>query len=112
MAVRLTRFSDCIRLHLMKIHSSAAGLVRLEDLPNIGKSIASDLRGIGIPTPLELSRHSPLETFGKLATQMGKRHDPCVLHTLLSVQHFQKTGESLPWWKFTEDGKRLLRDSR
>ena len=36
---------------------------------------------------------------------MGKRHDPCVYYTLLSVQHFGKTSESLPWWNFTEQGK-------
>jgi hypothetical protein len=43
---------------------------------------------------------------------MGKRHDPCVLYTFLAVEHFLQTAEPLPWWKFTEAGKRLLRESR
>ena len=40
---------------------------RLEDLPNIGKSIAADLRGLGILSPAELFDHDPLETFDALA---------------------------------------------
>lgn len=38
---------------------------------------------------------------------MGHRHDPCVL-TLMSVQHFLESGEALPWWTFTGEGKKLL----
>ena len=70
---------------------------RLEDLPNMGKSIAADLRGLGILSPEQMSTRDPLETFQALARAMGCRHDPCVLYTLLSVVHFQKTGEALPW---------------
>jgi predicted flap endonuclease-1-like 5' DNA nuclease len=33
---------------------------RLEDLPNIGTSIAGDLRGLGIYSPAELATHNPL----------------------------------------------------
>ena len=94
----------------MKIHPDAA-VSRLEDLPNVGKSIASDLRALGIATPLDFARHAPLDLYHRLAPLMGKRHDPCVLHTFLAVEHFLKTAEALPWWKFTEAGKRLLRDN-
>lgn len=94
---------------IMKIHP-AAQVKRLEDLPNIGKSIAADLRGLGILTPEELSKRAPLDVFNELAGPMNQRHDPCVLHTLLAVEHFQKTAESVPWWKFTQEGKRLLRE--
>lgn len=81
---------------------------RLEELPNIGHSIAADLRAIGIDQPGRLLEHSPLALYLHLATPMGKRHDPCVLYTLLAARHFLETGESLPWWKFTELGRRLL----
>lgn len=77
----------------------------LTDLPNIGKSIATDLRKIGINSSSELEKRNPLSIFEELRTVMGKRHDPCVYYTLLSVNHFLRTGESLPWWKFTEQGK-------
>ena len=82
---------------------------QLEDLPNIGKSIAADLRGLGILSPEQLSKHDPLETFEALAT--GQRHDPCLLYALMAVAHFQKTGEALPWWKFTAQGKQLLQSA-
>lgn len=82
----------------------------LTDLPNIGKSIASDLKKIGIDSSSELEKRNPLSIFEELRTVMGKRHDPCVYYTLLSVDHFLRTGESLAWWKFTDQGKIDLQD--
>jgi len=82
--------------------------MQLEDLPNIGKSIAADLRRIGILSPGQLAECEPLATFRQLAEVMGHRHDPCVLYTLLSVQHFFASDVALPWWKFTAQGKKLL----
>ena len=81
---------------------------KLEELPNIGKSIASDLRAVGIYLPQQLAGRDPLEIYIELAGVMGHRHDPCVLYTLMSVKHFLESGEVLPWWKFTEQGKKLL----
>ena len=81
---------------------------RLEDIPNIGKSIAADLRGIGIIDPQQLLQHEPLELYLKLGGPMGQRHDPCVLYTLMAARYFLESGESLKWWKFTEQGKKLL----
>ena len=81
---------------------------QLEALPNIGKSIAADLRAIGIDTPERLAGHQPIDVFAALAKQMDHRHDPCVLYTLLAVQHFLASGEKMPWWKFTEQGRHLL----
>ncbi|MES2475789.1 MAG: helix-hairpin-helix domain-containing protein [Verrucomicrobiota bacterium] len=91
----------------MKIPPS---LSRLEELPNIGPRIAADLRALGIRTPEDLAHTDPLETYERLAEPMGKRHDPCVFHTLLAVEHFFASGEALVWWKFTEEGKRRLRE--
>jgi hypothetical protein len=81
---------------------------RLEELPNIGRSIAGDLRGLGIHSPAELATHDPLATYLRLTTPMGQRHDPCVLYTLMAAKHCLDTGEALVWWKFTDAGKRLL----
>jgi hypothetical protein len=83
-------------------------VAKLEDLPNIGKSIAADLRGIGISHPQQLLEHEPLELYLKLSGPMGKRHDPCVLYTFMAARHFMQSGEKLSWWKFTEQGKELL----
>lgn len=84
---------------------------RLEDLPNIGKSIANDLRSLGIHTPGELASRIPLDVFLELGAVMGKRHDPCVFYTLLAAEHFLKSSEPLPWWHFTAEGKRILRET-
>jgi hypothetical protein len=81
---------------------------KLEDLPNIGKSIAADLRAIGILQPRQLAERDPLAIYIELAGAMGQRHDPCVLYTLMAARHFLESGEALPWWKFTEQGRKLL----
>lgn len=87
----------------------AANTHRLEDIPNIGKSIAGDLRSLGIHTPEELATHDPLQTYLSLFDSMGKRHDPCVLYTLMAAKHFLESGESIAWWKFTQAGKDMLK---
>jgi len=85
---------------------------QLEDLPNIGKSIAADLRRIGILWPDQLAKREPVAIFCELSEVMGHRHDPCVLYTLISAKHFLKCGEALPWWKFTAEGKNLLKSGK
>lgn len=92
----------------MKFDVTGGQVSRLEDIPNIGKSIAADLRGIGIAEPAQLAELEPLAVYLKLAKQMGKRHDPCVLYTLMAARHFMQRGEKLAWWTFTEQGKKLL----
>ena len=52
---------------------------RLEDLPNIGPSIAADLRLLGINAPAQLAKRDPLKTYLALGPTMAQRHDPCVL---------------------------------
>jgi DNA transformation protein len=81
---------------------------KLEDLPNIGKSIAADLRSLGIRQPRELAGLEPLAVYRRLAGVMGERHDPCVLYTLMAVRHFFDSGEARPWWQFAAEGRRLL----
>jgi orotidine-5'-phosphate decarboxylase len=81
---------------------------KLEDIPNIGKSIAADLRAIGILNPHQLAGRDPFSTYIELSGAMGHRHDPCVLYVLMSAQHFLESGVAIPWWKFTEQGKKLL----
>jgi DNA transformation protein len=86
----------------------SAPALRLEDIPNIGKSIASDLRSLGILNPDQLATRDPLQTYLALTGTMGHRHDPCVLYTLMAARHYLDSGASIPWWKFTAQGKKLL----
>ncbi len=80
-------------------------VVRLEDLPNVGKAVAADLRRININSPQDLAGEDPLKLFGKLQEVTGTRQDPCMLDTFMAVIHFMNSGEALPWWKFTEKRK-------
>ena len=89
---------------MRKKHNTAM----LEDIPNIGKSIASDLRSLGINTPQQLAKRDPLKTYLALSGPMGQRHDPCVLYTLIAAQHYLQSGEAVSWWKFTKQGKEML----
>jgi hypothetical protein len=80
-------------------HASQAKV--LTDIPNIGKSIAQDLRGLGIHTPAEVASMNPVATYEALRTPMGARHDPCVLDTFLAAKDFMNGGSAQPWWNFT-----------
>lgn len=103
-----------MNLHLLK--SRQREFDHLEDLPNIGASIAADLRQIGIHSPAqlakELAERQPLAVYHRLAPVMAHRHDPCVLYTLIAAKRFLETGAVTPWWNFTADGKALLESRR
>ena len=77
----------------------------LEDIPNIGPSIANDLRGIGIATPQALVRQDPYALYARVNAQTGQRHDPCVLDVLLAAHEFMNGGAAKPWWVFTAQRK-------
>ncbi len=83
-------------------------VLRLEELPNIGKAMAGDLRLIGINSPKELIRKNPFELYDKLCAKSGKRHDPCVIDVFMSVVQFMEGGDALPWWTFTEKRKEII----
>ncbi|TAJ82021.1 MAG: mitomycin resistance protein [Gallionellaceae bacterium] len=78
----------------------------LEDLPNIGKAMAADLRLIGIHAPEQLIEREAFEMYRALCEKTGQRQDPCVIDVFLSVVSFMRGGEALPWWAFTPERKR------
>jgi hypothetical protein len=82
---------------------------RLEDLPNIGKAMAEDLRLIGIDHPKKLIGKDPFKLYDTLCKKTGVRLDPCVLDTFMSAVHFMETGEPRPWWSFTEGRKQVAK---
>jgi hypothetical protein len=79
----------------------ASRVKELTDIPNIGNSIAQDLRGLGVHTPADVAAMDPIATFEALRTPMGQRHDPCVLDTFLAAKDFMNGGSAQPWWHFT-----------
>lgn len=80
----------------------------LEDLPNIGKAMADDLRLIGIHTPEQLIERDAFEMHRALCEKTGLKQDPCVIDVFMSVVDFMRGGEALPWWSFTAERKRRL----
>jgi hypothetical protein len=90
------------------MRKAAAKAVKLEDLPNVGKSIAADLRLVGIREPAELKRKDPYALYDRLNRVTGLRHDPCVLDTFIAVVRFVEGGPPRPWWAYTAERKRTL----
>ena len=84
-----------------------ATVVRLDALPNIGKAMAADLRRLGIERPQDLRGKDPLVLYRHLEQINGHCKDPCVLDTFIAVIDFMEGGEACPWWRFTDERKRL-----
>jgi hypothetical protein len=85
--------------------ASAAECQQLEQLPNIGPSIAADLRLIGVPDPQALAGHDAFELYQALCRATGKRQDPCVLDTFMAACDFMRGAASRPWWDYTAQRK-------
>jgi predicted flap endonuclease-1-like 5' DNA nuclease len=85
--------------------TTAAECERLEQLPNIGPSIAGDLRLIGIEHPRQLATADALALYQSLQIATGKRQDPCVLDTFLAACDFMRGAPAQPWWAYTAGRK-------
>ena len=88
--------------------SSAAECTVLEQLPNIGPSLAADSRLIGIQHPTELRGKDAFVLYQKLCTATGQRHDPCVLDTFMAATDFMGGAPAAPWWHYTAQRKALF----
>ncbi len=82
--------------------------VRLEDIPNIGKQIAADLRALGFQKPSELAGKDPYDMYDRLCAMTGIRHDPCLLDTFISAVRFMDGGPPVPWWAYTAERKQAM----
>jgi hypothetical protein len=83
----------------------AAECMHLEQLPNIGPSLAADLRLIGIEHPSDLRDKDAFVLYRALCVKTGQRHDPCVLDTFMAVTDFMRGAPAAPWWKYTAERK-------
>jgi hypothetical protein len=91
---------------------TARELGRLEDVPNVGKAIAKDLRYIGIEAPGDLTGKDPFELYDTLCAKSGVRQDPCVLDTFIAAVRYVEGGPKLPWWAFTAERKQALAERK
>jgi len=83
-------------------------VARLEDIPNVGVSIAEDLRQLGITSPGDLPGRDPYTLYDDLCRVTSQRHDPCLLDTFIAAVRFMEGEPKTPWWKFTAERKRTL----
>ena len=80
----------------------------LEQLPNIGPSLAADLRLLGVVHPQALATQEPFALYQALCARTGKRQDPCVLDTFMAITDFMRGAQAAPWWAYTAQRKRLF----
>jgi hypothetical protein len=78
----------------------------LESIPNIGASIARDLRSIGIKQPHDLIGREPHSLYQALCERTRTRQDPCVLDTFISAVRFMEGAPARPWWSYTAERKK------
>ena len=88
--------------------ASAADCKALEQLPNIGPSLAANLRLIGIRTPQDLRGKDAFVLYQKLCAATGQRQDPCVLDTFMAATDFMAGAPAAPWWSYTAQRKALF----
>jgi Pathogenicity locus len=79
----------------------------LEQLPNIGPSLAANLRSIGIHAPRELQGRDAFVLYQRLNAATGARNDPCVLDTFMAAVDFMNGAAPAPWWAYTAQRKVL-----
>jgi hypothetical protein len=85
-----------------------ADVTTLEDLPNVGPTVAADFARLGIRAPRELVGRDPYALYDELNRVTGARHDPCVLDTFIAAVRFMDGAPARPWWKYTAERKRTL----
>lgn len=83
--------------------------LELEQLPNIGPSLAQDLRLIGIGAPAALRGADGYLLYRRLCEATGARQDPCVLDTFLAITDFMGGAPPAPWWRYTAERKQRYR---
>jgi predicted GIY-YIG superfamily endonuclease len=83
-------------------------IAHLEDVPNIGPSVAADLRQLGITLPIDLLGRDPYAMYDNLCRLTGQRHDPCLLDTFIAAVRYMEGEPKKPWWKYTAERKKAL----
>ncbi len=81
---------------------------RLEEIPNVGPSIAEDLRLVGVSRPQDLIGRDPYQMYEELCCKTGERHDPCVIDVFISAVRFMEGEPKRPWWAYTPERKHRL----
>lgn len=78
----------------------------LEIIPGVGKSIAEDLRNIGVQTVADLKGKDPEKLFEMSNRYEGKIQDRCLLYVFREAVYFAQNPnhdpEKLKWWNWKD----------
>ncbi len=78
----------------------------LEEIPGVGKSIAEDLRHLGITSVRQLKGKDPEKLYGKLCRFQASPVDRCVLYVFRCAVYYASTRdpdpELLKWWNWKD----------
>jgi hypothetical protein len=83
--------------------STRRDLASLQEIPNVGPSLAESLERAGIKRPAQLKGKDPYVLYATLCKRTGVRHDPCVLDTFISAVRYMEGGPVQPWWHFMRE---------
>lgn len=84
-------------------HNTLTG--ELTSIPGVGKSIAQDLRNIGITSVDDLVGQDPELLYDKSNSYVGAVQDRCLLYTFRCAVYFAEGGrdsEKLKWWNWKD----------
>ena len=78
----------------------------LLSIPGVGKSIAQDLRDLGITQVTDLRNADPQQLYDDLCQRQGAHIDRCVLYTFRCAVYFASAElhdpELLKWWNWKD----------
>ena len=78
----------------------------LLEIPGVGKSIARDLRDLGIARVADLRQADPEALYDQLCALRGAHIDRCVLYTFRCAVYFaseeQHDPDLLKWWNWKD----------
>ncbi len=79
----------------------------LESIPGVGKSIAQDLRDLGIDRPSCLKGKNPERLYEKLCQLRGEHIDRCMLYVFRCAVYYASTKrpdpKKLQWWAWKDE---------
>ena len=73
----------------------------LRALPNIGPAVAKMLMRLGIERQDDLRGKTGDELYRKLCELDGRRHDPCLLDTLVAAVDHANGAPARSWWFYS-----------
>ncbi|MDK9700472.1 MAG: helix-hairpin-helix domain-containing protein [bacterium] len=84
----------------------------LLSIPGVGKSIAADLRQIGVHQVADLENRDPEELYRRSNAKAGMVQDRCLLYVFRCAVYYANGGrnpEQLKWWNWKDTATKKQR---